>query len=118
MQPKLLPRILALYPTQNECIPAAKFVYLIEADVISLDKLPDDAFVVCQRHHGDKGVYRANIILPSAAFSEKEGTYEKTEGCAQWTAPAVPTVGDARDDWKIVRTLSEVAGGPAILRFH
>lgn len=93
-----------------DCIPAAKFLYLMGADDTSLDKLPNDAFVVYQGHHGDKGVYRANVILPSAAFSEKEGTYENTEGCAQWTTPAVPTVGDARDDWKIVRALSEVAG--------
>lgn len=101
---------LGLVSNPEECIPAAKFVYLMGADDITLDKLPDDAFVVYQGHHGDKGVYRANIILPSAAFSEKEGTYENTEGCAQWTAPAVPTVGDARDDWKIIRALSEVAG--------
>lgn len=101
---------LGLVSNPEECIPAAKFVYLMGADDISLDKLPDDAFVVYQGHHGDKGVYRANIILPSTAFSEKEGTYENTEGCAQWTAPAVPTVGDARDDWKIIRALSEVAG--------
>jgi NADH dehydrogenase (ubiquinone) Fe-S protein 1 len=77
-----------------------------------LDNLPEDAFVVYQGHHGDKAVYRANVILPSSAFSEKEGTYENTEGCTQWTIPAVPTVGDARDDWKIIRALSEVAGAP------
>lgn len=101
---------LGLVSNPEECIPAAKFLYLMGADDISLDKLPDDAFVVYQGHHGDKGVYRANVILPSVAFSEKEGTYENTEGCAQWTTPAVPTVGDARDDWKIIRALSEVAG--------
>ncbi|KAG0464229.1 hypothetical protein HPP92_020298 [Vanilla planifolia] len=93
-----------------ECISSAKFVYLMGADDINLDGLPRDAFVLYQGHHGDKGVYRANVIFPSAAFSEKEGTYENTEGCPQWTVPAVPTVGDARDDWKIVRALSEVAG--------
>uniref|UniRef100_A0A6V7NYL7 NADH dehydrogenase [ubiquinone] iron-sulfur protein 1, mitochondrial n=1 Tax=Ananas comosus var. bracteatus TaxID=296719 RepID=A0A6V7NYL7_ANACO len=101
---------LGLVSNHNESIPSAKFLYLMGADDINLEKLPDDAFVVYQGHHGDKGVYRANVILPSAAFSEKEGTYENTEGCSQWTVPAVPTVGDARDDWKIVRALSEVAG--------
>ncbi|KAK8959863.1 hypothetical protein KSP40_PGU018971 [Platanthera guangdongensis] len=80
------------------------------ADDANLDDLPKDAFVLYQGHHGDRGVYRANVIFPSSAFSEKEGTYENTEGCAQWTIPAVPTVGDSRDDWKIVRALSEVAG--------
>ncbi|PKA47183.1 NADH dehydrogenase [ubiquinone] iron-sulfur protein 1, mitochondrial [Apostasia shenzhenica] len=93
-----------------ECLRSAKFVYLMGADDVNLDELPNDAFVLYQGHHGDNGVYRANVIFPSSAFSEKEGTYENTEGCAQWTVPAVPTVGDARDDWKIIRALSEVAG--------
>jgi NADH dehydrogenase (ubiquinone) Fe-S protein 1 len=101
---------LGLVANPAESIKSAKFLYLMGADDISLEKLPDDAFVVYQGHHGDKGVYRANVILPSSAFSEKEGTYENTEGCTQWTIPAVPTVGDARDDWKIIRALSEVAG--------
>lgn len=89
---------------------SAKFIYLLGADEIQLDKIPKDAFVVYQGHHGDRSVYRANIILPSVAFSEKEGTYENTEGCTQQTCPAVPTVGDSRDDWKILRALSEVCG--------
>ncbi|TKV91729.1 hypothetical protein SEVIR_9G116500v4 [Setaria viridis] len=101
---------LGLVANPAESIKSAKFLYLMGADDISLDKLPEDAFVVYQGHHGDKAVYRANVILPSSAFSEKEGTYENTEGCTQWTIPAVPTVGDARDDWKIIRALSEVAG--------
>lgn len=101
---------LGLVPESTESIESAKFVYLMGADDVNLDKLPSDAFVVYQGHHGDHGVYRANVILPAAAFSEKEGTYVNTEGCTQQTLPAVPTVGDARDDWKIIRALSEVAG--------
>ncbi|KAK6150307.1 hypothetical protein DH2020_015239 [Rehmannia glutinosa] len=101
---------LGLIPESDKSIESAKFLYLMGADDVNLEKLPDDAFVVYQGHHGDRGVYRANVILPSSAFSEKEGTYVNTEGCAQTTVPAVPTVGDARDDWKIIRALSEVAG--------
>ncbi|KAF9625261.1 hypothetical protein IFM89_020847 [Coptis chinensis] len=101
---------LGLVPETENSIESAKFLYLMGADDVSLDKLPGDAFVVYQGHHGDKGVYRANVILPASAFSEKEGTYENTEGCVQQTLPAVPTVGDARDDWKIIRALSEVTG--------
>ncbi|KAI9162421.1 hypothetical protein LWI28_027142 [Acer negundo] len=101
---------LGLVPESSNSIESAKFVYLMGADDVNLDKLPDDAFIVYQGHHGDRGVYRANVILPASAFSEKEGTYENTEGCAQQTLPAVPTVGDARDDWKTIRALSEVAG--------
>lgn len=101
---------LGLVPESSQSIESAKFVYLMGADDVNLDKLPNDAFMVYQGHHGDRAVYRANVILPAAAFTEKEGTYENTEGCAQQTVPAVPTVGDARDDWKIIRALSEVAG--------
>lgn len=101
---------LGLVPESEKSIESAKFLYLMGADDENLDKLPDDAFVVFQGHHGDRGVYRANVILPASAFSEKEGTYANTEGCAQITAPAVPTVGDSRDDWRIIRALSEVAG--------
>lgn len=101
---------LGLVPESDKSIESAKFLYLMGADDANLEKLPADTFVVYQGHHGDKSVYRANLILPASAFSEKEGTYANTEGCAQTTVPAVPTVGDSRDDWKIIRALSEVAG--------
>ncbi|KAL2521893.1 NADH dehydrogenase [ubiquinone] iron-sulfur protein 1 [Forsythia ovata] len=101
---------LGLVPESNGSVESAKFLYLMGADDVNVEKVPDDAFVVYQGHHGDRSVYRANVILPSSAFTEKEGTFANTEGCAQTTVPAVPTVGDARDDWKIIRALSEVAG--------
>ncbi|GAB4827304.1 hypothetical protein Ancab_034191 [Ancistrocladus abbreviatus] len=101
---------LGLVPESDKGVESAKFVYLMGADDVDLDKIPGDAFVVYQGHHGDRSVYRANVILPASAFSEKEGTYANTEGCTQQTLPAVPTVGDARDDWKTIRALSEVAG--------
>ncbi|XP_043703266.1 NADH dehydrogenase [ubiquinone] iron-sulfur protein 1, mitochondrial [Telopea speciosissima] len=101
---------LGLVPESGNSIESAKFLYLMGADDVDMDKVPGDAFVVYQGHHGDRSVYRANVILPASAFSEKEGTYENTEGCSQETLPAVPIVGDARDDWKIIRAISEVAG--------
>ncbi|KAF2567104.1 hypothetical protein F2Q70_00027229 [Brassica cretica] len=101
---------LGLIQQSAKALESAKFVYLMGADDVDVDKIPKDAFVVYEGHHGDKAVYRANVILPASAFTEKEGTYENTEGFTQQTVPAVPTVGDARDDWKIVRALSEVSG--------
>lgn len=85
-----------------------KFVYLLGADECC-GNIPDDAFVVYQGHHGDAGASRANVILPGAAYTEKNATYVNTEGRPQRAVKAVPTVGDARDDWKIIRALSEVA---------
>ncbi|XP_010551692.1 PREDICTED: NADH dehydrogenase [ubiquinone] iron-sulfur protein 1, mitochondrial-like [Tarenaya hassleriana] len=101
---------LGLIQMSEKALESAKFIYLMGTDDVDIGKIPEDAFVVYQGHHGDNAVYRANVILPATAFTEKEGTYENTEGCAQQTVPAVPTVGDARDDWKIIRALSEIVG--------
>lgn len=68
--------------------------------------------LLLQGHHGDKGAARANVVLPGAAYTEKVGTYVNFEGRVQHTRAAVPLVGDARDDWKILRAVSEVVGKP------
>ena len=69
-----------------------------------------NAFVVYQGSHGDAGAATADVILPGAAYTEKVGTYVNTEGRSQTTRRAVTPPGIARDDWKIVRALSEFAG--------
>lgn len=61
-------------------------------------------------HHGDKGAHTADIILPSAAWSEKPGTYVNTEGRVQRSERAVFPPGDAREDWSIFRALADVLG--------
>ncbi len=65
-----------------------------------------------QGHHGDRGALRANVVLPAPAYTEKAVTYVNTEGRPQRTKEAVPMPGDAREDWKIVRALSEVLRCP------
>ena len=89
---------------------APKVVYLLGSDDYSDADVPEDAFVVYQGHHGDRGAARANVILPGTAFTEKWGVFVSTEGRVQSTRTAVPPVADARDDWKVIRALSEVAG--------
>lgn len=64
--------------------------------------------MVLQGHHGDRGALRANVILPAPAYTEKAVTYVNTEGRPQRTKEAVPMPGDCREDWKIIRALSEV----------
>ena len=59
-------------------------------------------------HHGDQGAQIADVILPGAAYTEKDATYVNTEGRAQRTQMAVNPPGMAREDWKIIRALSEV----------
>jgi NADH-quinone oxidoreductase subunit G len=84
-------------------------VYLLGADEIPAERL-GNAFVIYQGHHGDRGAHRADVILPGAAYTEKNATYVNTEGRAQHARMAVFPVGEAREDWKILRALSEVLG--------
>ena len=61
-----------------------------------------------QGHHGDAGAELADVVLPGAAYTEKQGTYVNTEGRSQQTLAALTPPGMARVDWKIIRAISEV----------
>ncbi|XP_010893227.2 NADH-ubiquinone oxidoreductase 75 kDa subunit, mitochondrial isoform X1 [Esox lucius] len=89
-----------------------KVLFLIGADAscITRQDLPMDSFIIYQGHHGDAGATMADIILPGAAYTEKCSTYVNTEGRAQLTRLAVTAPGMAREDWKIIRAISELAG--------
>ncbi len=84
-------------------------VYLLGADEIDMAAL-SDTFVIYQGHHGDAGAEAADVILPGAAYTEKDATYVNTEGRVQHTRLAVFPPGEAREDWKIIRALSGVLG--------
>ncbi|XXQ34785.1 NADH dehydrogenase subunit 11 [Plasmodiophora brassicae] len=89
---------------------SGKFVYLLGADDFDDSQIPQDAFVVYQGHHGERGASRASVILPSTAYTESSGIFVNTEGRPQLTTAATTPIGLARDDWTIIRALSEVAG--------
>ena len=84
-------------------------VYLLGADEIDTSKLAN-SFIIYQGHHGDAGAHVADVILPGAAYTEKDGTYANTEGRVQRGRRATVPPGDAREDWTIIRALSEVVG--------
>ena len=84
-------------------------VYLLAADEIDTKRL-GKAFVIYQGHHGDAGAHRADVILPGAAYTEKPGTYVNTEGRVQLAFRAAYPPGDAREDWAVLRALSERLG--------
>ncbi len=88
---------------------AIEVVYLLGADEIDMAGL-GDAFVIYQGHHGDAGANRADVVLPGAAYTEKDATYVNTEGRVQRARRAVFPPGEAREDWRILRALSEVLG--------
>jgi NADH-quinone oxidoreductase subunit G len=79
-------------------------LFLLGADEI--DVAPG-AFVVYIGTHGDRGAHRADVILPGAAYPEKSGIYVNTEGRVQMAERAAFPPGDAREDWAILRALSE-----------
>src|SRR5205807_1129275 len=68
------------------------------------------AFVVYIGTHGDQGAHRADVILPGAAYPEKSGLYVNTEGRVQMSKRASFPPGDAREDWAILRALSDLLG--------
>ncbi|XP_028164090.1 NADH-ubiquinone oxidoreductase 75 kDa subunit, mitochondrial-like [Ostrinia furnacalis] len=89
-----------------------KVVYLLGADsgAVTREALPEDVTVIYQGHHGDAGASIADIVLPGAAYTEKRATYVNAEGRAQQALVCVTPPGKAREDWKIIRALSEVVG--------
>jgi NADH-quinone oxidoreductase subunit G len=86
-------------------------VWLLGADEIDMKKL-GKAFVVYQGHHGDEGAHRADVILPGAAYTEKNAIYVNTEGRPQLAQQAVFPPGEAREDWTIIRAFSAVINKP------
>jgi NADH-quinone oxidoreductase subunit G len=84
-------------------------LFLLGADEIDMNAL-GKAFVVYIGTHGDAGAHRADVILPGAAYTEKSGTYVNTEGRVQMTRRAAFPPGEAREDWAIIRAMSESLG--------
>ncbi|OLL25857.1 NADH-ubiquinone oxidoreductase subunit, mitochondrial [Neolecta irregularis DAH-3] len=98
-----------------------KMIWLLNADEISPNDVPKDAFVIYQGHHGDNGAQYADVILPGSAYTEKSCTYVNSEGRSQITRAAVSPPGVARNDWSIIRAASEylnkTAAHPVILPY-
>jgi NADH-quinone oxidoreductase subunit G len=86
----------------------ADVLFLLGADEI--DTSASKAFTVYLGTHGDQGAHRADVILPGAAYTEKNGFYVNTEGRVQQGVRAVFPKGEAKEDWAILRALSERLG--------
>ncbi len=87
---------------------ALDVLVLLGADEIDLSRT--DATVIYLGTHGDAGAHRADVILPGAAYTEKAGLYVNTEGRVQMANRAVFPKGEAREDWAILRALSDRLG--------
>ncbi len=86
-----------------------KLALFLGADEVDFSKFAN-SFKVFIGHHGDKGAHHADVILPSATYAEKPGTYVNLEGRVQRAERAVFAPGDAREDWSILRALSDRLG--------
>jgi NADH-quinone oxidoreductase subunit G len=82
-------------------------LFLLGADEI---EIAPGAFTIYIGTHGDRGAARADVVLPGAAYPEKSATHVNTEGRVQMATRASFPPGDAREDWAILRALSDVAG--------
>ncbi len=76
-----------------------KLLYLLGSDNLEIKK--NNEFIVYQGSHGDRGAEIADLVLPSAAFTEQSGLYENLEGRLQECKKATYPIGDALEDWKI-----------------
>jgi len=87
-----------------------KFIYLLGADNFNFEK--KDKFIVYQGSHGDKGAEIADIILPGAAYTEKNGLFVNLEGKLQSAYKASYPPGDAREDWIVFKDLASMMKKP------
>ena len=85
-------------------------LWLLGADGVDTAVIAPTTFVIYQGHHGDRAASRADVILPGAAYTEKDGTYLNTEGRAQRSHAALRAPGDAREDWRIIRAAGQALG--------
>lgn len=92
-----------------EMMGALDVLFLLGADELDMGGI-GSAFTVYIGSHGDAGAHRADVILPGATYTEKSGTYVNTEGRVQMGNRAGFAPGDAKEDWAILRALSDVLG--------
>jgi len=85
-----------------------KFLYLLGSD--NLDFKKDNEFIVYQGSHGDRGAEIADVILPSAAYTEQNGLFENLEGRVQECKKASYPIGESFEDWKIFNRIIEQIG--------
>ena len=86
-------------------------VFFLGADEVDFSAF-GESFKVYIGHHGDKGAAAADVVLPGASYAEKSGTWVNLEGRVQRGERAVFPPGDAREDWTILRALSERLSQP------
>jgi NADH-quinone oxidoreductase subunit G len=89
---------------------ALDVLFLLGADEFDMNQIGANTFTVYIGSHGDSGAHRADVILPGATYTEKSGLFVNTEGRVQMANRAGFAPGDAKEDWAILRALSDILG--------
>ncbi len=92
---------------KQELIKETKTIYNLGCDTLDVDQ---GTFVIYQGSHGDKGAGSADLIFPSACYLEEEGIFVNMEGRMQFARKAIQPPGKAKENWKILRALTEKLG--------
>jgi NADH-quinone oxidoreductase subunit G len=82
-------------------------LYLFSADELDFEKIPSKTFVIYQGHHGDRAVKRADLIIPTSCFTEKEGIYVNMEGRPQISRQVKMPISEVSDSWSFFRKFSK-----------
>ena len=109
----------------TEMLPAAhdgtlKAMYIIgenplvsDADLNHAEKsLARLEFLVVQDIFLTETAQKADVVLPSACYAEKEGTFSNTERRVQRVRQAVEPPGDSRSDWETICAIATRMGTP------
>ncbi len=120
-------RFIPLEPGINTCaavkfglnnsgkIAGAKVLYILQGELNGngaemVSKAGKSAFVVVQAAYASELTNKADVVLPSAIWSERSGTLTNTEGRVQTANQAVEPLGEARADWEILAMLADKLG--------
>ena len=82
-------------------------LYLLSADELDFDKIPSKTFVIYHGHHGDRAVKRADLIIPTSCFTEKEGIYVNMEGRPQISRQVKMPIAGVSNSWHFFLKLSK-----------
>jgi len=81
-------------------------LYLFNTDELDFNKIPDTTFVIYQGHHGDRAINRANLVIPTSCFTEKEGLYVNLEGRPQISRQIKAPISGVKNSWEFFKNLA------------
>ncbi len=98
--------------TSNDCQPLNSInkkdfdiVLSFGSEVIANSEY-ENLFKIYLGHHGDEGAMKADIVLPTPLYTEKYGTFVNIEGRPQEAKKCHNPIGQAKEEWSILKELS------------